>query len=113
MAGAYYTLDRFSATARGTLFGKTSQQVSGDGTNFYNQRIGTAVIADLELNYRLTDQFELSIGANNIFNKKPPTIQLLADGSPADGGLVYDAPLGFSPYGINGGYYYARINFNF
>jgi len=29
------------------------------------------------------------------------------------GGNVYDAPMTFSAYGINGGYYYGRINFSF
>ena len=29
------------------------------------------------------------------------------------GGNVYDAPLGFSPYGINGGFYYGRVSFKF
>ena len=35
------------------------------------------------------------------------------DGLPIDGGAVLNAPVTFSPYGINGGYYYGRINFSF
>jgi iron complex outermembrane receptor protein len=30
-----------------------------------------------------------------------------------NGGNQLDAPLTFSPYGINGGYYYGRIDFSF
>jgi iron complex outermembrane receptor protein len=117
IASAFYKLDKFSATVRGTLFGKSSQKVSPNGGTFYEQTIGTAAIADLELNYKLLEGIELSVGANNLFNKKPPTIQILPNGTgnpiTASGGNVFDAPLTFSPYGINGGYYYARINFKF
>jgi iron complex outermembrane receptor protein len=113
VAGAFWTLDKFSVTLRETLFGKSSQDVSPDGGTFYRQNIKTAAITDLEVNYKLTSWIELSGGANNLFNKKAPKIQVLADGTIVDGGAVYDSPLSFSPYGINGGYYYARVNFRF
>ena len=52
-------------------------------------------------------------------NRKPPTVFLVPN--PANptlptissGGNVFDAPIGVSPYGNNGGYYYGRINFAF
>ena len=117
IAGANYELNRFSLVARGTVYGKSSQDVSPNGGTYYRQTIGTAFIADLELGYELTDNLNVSIGANNLFNKKAPTIQLLdvvgGVPQPANGGNVYDAPLTFSPYGINGGYYYARLGFDF
>ncbi len=110
---AFYTLDRFSATLRGTVYGKSSQQQSPDGGAYYPQRIGTAFIGDVELNYKLTDNLQVSAGANNVFNKRPPGVVVLTDGTITDGGNVFDAPLSFSPYGINGGYYYGRINISF
>ena len=113
VGGAFYTLGRFSATLRETLYGKSSELLSPDGGTFYRQTIKTAAISDIELNYKLTKFLELSAGANNLFNKKPPHVLVLANGTITDGGAVYDAPLSFSPYGINGGYYYGRINFNF
>jgi iron complex outermembrane receptor protein len=109
----YYTLDRFSLTLRETVYGKSSQDSTPDGSEYYRQKIGTAALTDIEVNYKLTDQFELSVGANNLFNKRPPTIQILEDGTIVNGGNVYDSPLTFSPYGINGGYYYARVGFTF
>ena len=42
---AFYTLDRFSATLRGTVYGKSSPQQSPDGGAYYPQRIGTAFIS--------------------------------------------------------------------
>ena len=116
IASAFYTMDKFSATLRGTLFGKTSNLASPDGGVFYEQKIGTAGIVDLELNYKLTDDLELSIGANNLFDKRPPTVALVpgtTNFTLVNGGNQPDAPLTFSPYGINGGYYYARMNFSF
>ena len=51
-----------------------------------------------------------------MFNKRPPNWTVLPGAFPrtiVTGGNVYDAPMTFSPYGINGGYYYGRINFSF
>ena len=116
IGAALYTLDRFTATLRTTLFGRTSTLLSPDGGTFYTQRVGTAAIVDLELGYKVTEGLEVSVGANNLFNKRPPTIALVpgtTNFTLVNGGNVLDAPLTFSPYGINGGYYYGRIAFNF
>ena len=64
-------------------------------------------------------KFDVSAFArlNNLFNEKPPTTPNISDGAggvrPADGANVYDAPMGFSPFGINGGYYYGRVTYTF
>lgn len=116
ITSAFYKVDKFSATLRGTIYGKSSNEVSPDGGTYYTQEIGTAFIGDVELNYKLADTLELSVGANNIFDKRPPTVQLSpgrTDFQLVNGGNVIDAPLTFSPYGINGGYYYARMNVSF
>lgn len=116
VGSAFYTLDRFSATLRATLYGKSSEYQSPDGGTYYKQTIKSAVIGDIDLGYKLTKSIELSVGANNVFNKRPPNWTVLAGAFPrtiVTGGNVYDSPMTFSPYGINGGYYYGRINFNF
>ena len=117
VGSAFITLDRVSATLRGTVFGTSSAKYSPDGGTFYTQRIGTAFIGDVELNYKATSNIEFSAGANNVFNKRPPNYQILPGAAApytiVNGGNVYDAPLSFSPYGINGGYYYARVNLRF
>ena len=116
VGSAFYSLDRFSATLRATMYGKSSEYQSPNGGTYYKQTIKSAVIGDIELNYKLTKSIELSAGANNVFNKRPPNWTVLAGPFPqtvVTGGNVYDAPMTFSPYGINGGYYYGRINFNF
>ncbi|MDB5737805.1 MAG: TonB-dependent receptor, partial [Sphingomonas bacterium] len=54
---------------------------------------------------------------NNLFNKKPPTAVLVPGGGTvptvSTAGNVYFAPDTFSAYGINGGFYYARLDVSF
>ena len=116
VGSASYTLDRFSATLRATLYGKSAQYQSPDGGTYYKQTVPTAFIGDIDVGYKLTKSLQISAGANNVFNKRPPTWTVLPGPIPqtiVTGGNVYDAPMTFSPYGINGGYYYAKISFNF
>jgi iron complex outermembrane receptor protein len=117
--GAYWTLGAFSANLRETIYGKTSEMVSTDGTgnNGTLAKIGTTGITDVDLGYAVTPAIKVSVGANNLFNHKAPTVPNIPDGAggvrPADGANVYNAPLGFSPFGINGGYYYGRVTYTF
>lgn len=111
-----YSIGKFSLTARETMYGKTSNFTSPDGGTYYAQKIGTSFLTDLEAKYAISDGLEFSIGANNLFNKRPPTVALVPGTTSfqlVNGGNVLDAPLTFSPYGINGGYYYARMNVSF
>ena len=116
--GAFWTLDKFSMNLRETVYGKTSEMISTDGTGNggVKAKIGTTAITDIDLAYAVTDAVKVSVGANNLFNHKAPTVPNIPNGTgvrPADGSNVYDAPLGFSPFGINGGYYYGRITYTF
>ncbi len=116
IGSTFYSIDKVSMTLRGTVYGKSSSKYSPDGGTFYTQKIGTAFIGDVELNFQATDDLELSFGANNVFNKKSPTLGLVpgtTNNTLVGGGNQLDAPLTFSPYGINGGYYYARVNVSF
>ncbi|HEX4181854.1 MAG TPA: TonB-dependent receptor [Caulobacteraceae bacterium] len=111
--GAYWTLSKWSVNLRETVYGDSSLPVSFDGTGnstsagFTEEKIGVTPITDLDIGYNLTRSIKLDIGANNLFNFKPPTVPNQPDGSggirPADGSNVYNAPLGFSPFGIDGG----------
>jgi iron complex outermembrane receptor protein len=116
VGSAAYTLGAFSSTLRGTLFGKSSSYTSPDGGTYYKQEINTAFIVDLDLSYTIAHTVTLTVGANNVFNKKPPTVALVpgtTNFTLVNGGNVIDSPLTFSPYGINGGYYYGKIAVKF
>jgi iron complex outermembrane receptor protein len=111
--GALWSMDKWAVNLRETIYGESSEIVSPDGTgappNFTN-KVGVTGITDLDIAYQVTDQVRLSVGANNLFDQKPPNVlQFPPAGGLADGSNVYDAPIGISPYGINGGFYYGRL----
>ncbi|PKB19154.1 iron complex outermembrane receptor protein [Novosphingobium kunmingense] len=94
--------------ARANYYSSWANQLEYPG-----QRFGDKVTADLDVSYTFMDHFTLTVGANNIFDAYPdriaptttnPIYQLtnsLADGQ------VY--PRSGGPFGLNGGFYYARI----
>jgi iron complex outermembrane receptor protein len=76
--------------------------------------IGVKAITDLEVSYKLPGDVTVSLGANNLFNTYPDKLSAafqaacVASGS----GCVAQYPT-FSPFGINGGYYYGRLTWAF
>jgi len=119
--GAYWTKGKWSVNLREVVYGSVSTilDFSGAGTGPEARRfeLGATGITDLDIGYNLTDSLKIDIGANNLFDKHPPGIPNVPDGAggirPLTGNNVYGEPAQFSPYGINGGYYYGRITFNF
>ncbi|HEX7886230.1 MAG TPA: TonB-dependent receptor, partial [Phenylobacterium sp.] len=110
---------KLTVNLRETVYGKSSEIVSPDGTGIGGTKVkfGTTAITDLDVGYAITESVKVNIGANNLFNHKAPKVPNIPNGSggvrPADGSNVYGAPLGFSPFGINGGYYYGRVTYSF
>ena len=67
---------------------------------------GAEVTLDVELSYQFTEQFALSVGAENLFDNEPhPNPHART----ASGAKFPES----SPFGLNGGYYYARGRFTF
>jgi len=74
---------------------------AGDASDVSNY--GSEVLVDLEASYRFNDYFRLSVGAENVFDVEPD--------NEGDGTLAF---LGAntsitSPFGNNGGFWYARL----
>ena len=86
-----------------------------DGGTYYKTTIATKAITDLELANHLTKALTLSIGANNLFNQYPTGVspQLLAAQRAAGDNAAVTVLPSFSPFGINGAYYYAKMNYVF
>jgi iron complex outermembrane receptor protein len=117
---AYWTLHEWSVNLRETVYGESSAMTSfdgsGEGPSAFKEVIPATGITDLEVDYRITPQIKLAIGANNLFNQFPPTTPNASNKGtlePVNGALVWNVPYGFSPYGINGGFYYGRVTFTF
>lgn len=113
------THGKWSLLLKEDVYGETKEIVSldGTGTNGFWEKIPITGITDLDIGYEITSSLKLDIGANNLFNHFPPNVPNVPNGSggvrPEDGSNVYDVPMGFSPYGVNGGYYYGRVTLTF
>jgi len=134
--GGVWTLNAFSVTLKEYLYGPTSEFVSdnGDlftlgatacpasqgsfesgGTCFFTTRIGTLATTNLELGLQAMKGLKLAIGANNLFNRYPTRQNahvVAAYDAYEDNAAVTKYP-GFSPIGIDGGFYYARASYHF
>jgi iron complex outermembrane receptor protein len=103
-----YARDAWSVTGRGNYFGS----VSGEGfTPGVKQTWSGEWLFDLSFRYEITDALSVTVGGNNIFDNYP-------DEWDEEEGFPFPQ-LGFTycwetcPFGINGGYYYTRLDFEF
>jgi iron complex outermembrane recepter protein len=98
-----WELGRFHLLGRLTRYGtyvESSNVASGD------RKFGAKFVADLEASYDLSDNVTLAVGANNLFDVYPDRNGIIAyDGSGAYGN--------FAPFGLSGGFYYARASVRF
>jgi iron complex outermembrane recepter protein len=107
LSGTWYRGD-WTTNLRFNYFG----EVAGEGfTPGFKQTWGAKWLTDLSVGYNLTDDLKLTVGGLNIFDEYPD-----------EWDPVNAAPfpqLGFTygwetlPFGINGGYYFARVNYRF
>src|SRR5258705_868732 len=112
---ALWSLEPWSVNLRETFYGPTSVDQTPDGSVYYNTKVSSTAITDLEINYNYLESWTVTFGANNLLDQRPETIGAVP-GDPTtlqDGSNVVGAPLGISPYGINGGFYYTRLTFKF
>jgi iron complex outermembrane receptor protein len=103
---ANWQLGRFSTTVREAYYSST--WFIDATTPSRDSRNKPAFITDLDVNYQVNDNIRLTVGANNLFNKFPSKLndeaQLYYGWYAQD--PVYNLT---SPYGYNGGFYYARL----
>ncbi|HEX4741114.1 MAG TPA: TonB-dependent receptor [Caulobacteraceae bacterium] len=105
----YWSKGPFSANLRGTYWGETGQ-FTPTGNPVFITTPGVFLV-DLDLGYRFNKWVKLDVGANNLFNTKPPPYPNL-NGNPIQGGNVFNVPQ-TSAYNPNGGYYYGRVVVSF
>jgi iron complex outermembrane receptor protein len=82
-------------------------------SDYPGQRFRSKFTTDLNVNYTFMDHYTLTLGANNLFNEYPDRIRastanpiFVITDSLADG-QVY--PRNGGPFGMNGGFWYARL----
>ena len=108
-------MNQWSVNVRESILGSSSEFGTEDGGEYFKTTISTRAITDLDISYRLSKTITLSLGANNLFNQYPNKTNaelLRIQRASLDNVAVVVYPA-FSPFGVNGGYYYARMNYNF
>jgi iron complex outermembrane receptor protein len=134
--GALITIGKFSANLVEKIYGKSADYENDDGDNgppdtcpaagggtkvcdgsaaYYKTVIGVTAITNLDLGYQFTDHVKFSMGATNLFNRFPNKINstiLNREIAAGDNAAVTQYPI-FSPYGVNGGFYYVKAVYKF
>lgn len=103
LLGAEWTYDRWRVNLRQNRYGKFDNIANNPASD---QHYGAKWLTDLEVGYEVSEAVSVAVGANNLFDVYP------------DRNTVPDtqgfAPYGGnSPFGVYGGYYYARVSVNF
>jgi len=82
-----------------------------------SQIFGAKTLFDADISYTFAEHFTLTVGANNIFNVFPDRIQasavnpIYALSGALNDGQIY--PRSGGPFGMNGGFYYARLRIKY
>jgi iron complex outermembrane receptor protein len=114
--GVLLSVEKFTANVHEKVYGKSADYGNDDGDNptggflYYKNEIGVTALTNVDFGYQFTEGLKMSIGALNAFNKFPNKINgtaLASEAAAHDNAAVTQYPT-FSPYGINGGFYYVR-----
>jgi iron complex outermembrane receptor protein len=100
---------KFDSTLRVNGYGSVVQRASATSGGAANDAtISPSVTVDLDVAFKPTDRVTVSLGGNNILNKYPNDVPLALRGA-----TQFTKSNQYSPYGIAGGFYYARIGYAF
>ena len=101
-ASARWLSGRVGALVRATYYGPITYRHPSDTLN---EQFSAKTIFDVDLSYELVGGVRFAVGANNVFNTFPDRQQR---GVNVDNGrFVYSRRV--SQFGMNGGFYYARL----
>jgi iron complex outermembrane receptor protein len=115
--GALWTWNKLSVNLREAYYGGSfTYQQDPILSQFDFTPVKAALLTDLEIAYKLPLGTRITIGANNLFNKYPtkqPAAYRAAQLSTNASGYASSVYPTTSPFGINGGYYYAKVDVTF
>jgi iron complex outermembrane receptor protein len=119
--GLAWSLSAFSVNLHEIIYGPSTEWQSDLGDSptgtpiYYNNRIGTIPITNLELGLTALKGLKFAVGANNLFNRYPEKLNgnLTSTFNAVDDNAAVQKYPGFSPFGIDGGFYYAKVSFRF
>jgi iron complex outermembrane recepter protein len=115
--GALWTFNKVTVNLVEKVYGASSEydgttHTPTDTQTYFLTRIGVSPITNLDIGYQVMDHLSFNVGATNLFNKFPNLLNStyrsdvgnFGFGSNASASITSD----FSPYGINGGFYYIK-----
>jgi len=115
---ALWQVGSWDVNVRQTRYGQTKSMLSYEDAapaalQYSNTQFAQFVnsprwLTDLEIGYRVSPQWHLAVGANNIFNIRPRRVP---NENAYLGALYYDMNASGIP--MTGGYYYGRVNATF
>jgi iron complex outermembrane receptor protein len=122
-AGADWTWNNLSLSVLEKLYGPSSEWANDGGHTtlpdgspmYFRSSIGTIPITNVNLGYKMSKYLKLEVGALNLFDRYPP----LRNSEMLHQFFIHHNSTGaqiqpiFSPFGIDGGYYYAKATFSF
>ena len=119
--GLLWTAGDASINLLEKIYGPAAEFENDDSDNatghiqYFRTDIPATPITDVDISYALRKDLKVTVGAANLFNRYPPTLNrtLLAhynDFAYGDNQGVQQYPA-FSPFGVNGGFYYAKFLF--
>ena len=108
IVSADWSRDKFSVNLRVTRYGKVIQRNSLNPG--LDETVSPTGIVDLDIAYDVSDAIRISGGANNLTDVLPDIVQPAARGA-ATGPFTYFNQ--YSPFGIAGGFYYAKVAVKF
>jgi iron complex outermembrane receptor protein len=119
--GANWTYNKLSVNLLEKIYGPASDYNNDDGdgptgnVEYFKNTIGVTPITNLDIGYQVHKYVKLDIGAINLFNRFPPNINstILSREAATDDYSDVEHYTNFSPFGINGGFYYAKATISF
>ncbi|PWB81005.1 MAG: hypothetical protein C3F11_16395 [Methylocystaceae bacterium] len=108
--GGSYLRDAWTFTLHFTQYGFVSSvnpTLTTGGAPYYTSVISPKLITDLEIGYDFDFGLHAAVGGNNVFGVRPDVAPFPARFFNAN---VFS---NFAPFGLNGGYYYARASLKF
>jgi iron complex outermembrane receptor protein len=119
--GALWTYDKLQVNLVEHIYGPSSDYGNDDGDNptgnfqYFQDKINLTATTSVNISYMFTDKLKLAVGAENLFNRFPNKLNnniLDREIAASDNTAVTQYP-GFSPFGINGGFYYVKAVYKF
>jgi iron complex outermembrane receptor protein len=120
--GVTWTYDKLTVNLLEKLYGPSWDYGNDDGNNetgnfqYFRDQIPFTPITNLDFGYQFTKNLKLNLGALNLFDRYPSTanpIILNREFSNDDYSSVAGRYPSFAPFGINGGFYYAKATISF